>query len=101
MWIWLSHYIYCFQSLMLTNWSICTLPFVLFGFKFVQDIMLPLMVKNGRVSRAGNKDMLSPIDYVPAECAAWRFSMLNDSTGLSDKEIQSIRVPTLLVRNNL
>ena len=74
------------------------LPFLLFGFKFLQDIMLPLMVKNGRVSRAGNENMLSPIDYVPAECAAWRFSMLNDSTGLSDTEIQSIRVPTLLVQ---
>jgi len=66
-------------------------------YEVAQDIMLPLMVKNGRVSRAGNEDMLSPIDYVPAECAAWRFSMLNDSTGLSDKEIQSIRVPTLLL----
>ena len=59
--------------------------------------MLPLMVRKGRVSRAGNEDMLSPIDYVPAPCAAWRFSMLNDSTGLSDREVQEITVPTLLV----
>jgi hypothetical protein len=59
--------------------------------------MLPLMVRKGRVSRAGNEDMLSPIDYVPAQCAAWRFSMLNDSTGLSGREIQEIAVPTLLV----
>jgi hypothetical protein len=59
--------------------------------------MLPLMVRKGRVSRAGNEDMLSPIDYVPAQCAAWRFSMLNDSTGLSDRELKDIKVPTLLV----
>ena len=69
------------------------------GFDGLQDIMLPLMVRKGRVSRAGNEDMLSPIDYVPAQCAAWRFSMLNDSTGLSDREVQEIRVPTLLVRS--
>ncbi|KAG0591387.1 hypothetical protein KC19_1G171700 [Ceratodon purpureus] len=65
-------------------------------YQVAQDIMLPLMVRKGRVSRAGNEDMLSPIDYVPAQCAAWRFSMLNDSTGLSDREVQEIRVPTLL-----
>ena len=59
--------------------------------------MLPLMVRQGRVSRPGNEDMLSPIDYVPAQCAAWRFAMLNDSTGLSDREVQGITVPTLLV----
>lgn len=60
--------------------------------------MLPLMVRKHRVSRAGNEDMLSPIDYVPAQCAAWRFSMLNDSTGLSDSQVKDIKVPTLLVR---
>lgn len=59
--------------------------------------MLPLLVRKGRVSRAGNEDMFSPIDYVPAQCAAWRFSMLNDNSGLSDREIQGITVPTLLV----
>lgn len=59
--------------------------------------MLPLMVRKGRVSRTGNEDMLSPIDFVPAQCAAWRFSMLNDSFGLSDTEIQNITVPTILV----
>lgn len=66
-------------------------------YEVAQDIMLPLMVRKHRVSRAGNEDMLSPIDYVPAQCAAWRFSMLNDSTGLSDSEVKDIKVPTLLV----
>ncbi|KAG0579258.1 hypothetical protein KC19_4G086100 [Ceratodon purpureus] len=65
-------------------------------YQVAQDILLPLMVRKGRVSRTGNEDMLSPIDYVPARCAAWRFSMLNDNTGLSDSEIQGITVPTLL-----
>ncbi|KAG0563540.1 hypothetical protein KC19_8G039500 [Ceratodon purpureus] len=65
-------------------------------YQVAQDILLPLMVRKGRVSRTGNEDMLSPIDYVPARCAAWRFSMLNDNTGLSDSEIQGITVPTPL-----
>lgn len=65
-------------------------------YEIAQDIMLPLMVRKGRVSRTGNEDMLSPIDFVPAQCAAWRFSMLNDSFGLSDTEIQNITVPTIL-----
>lgn len=59
--------------------------------------MLPMMVKKNRVSKEENKDMLSPIDFVPTQCAAWRFSMLNDLIGLSDSEIQSIDIPTLLV----
>jgi hypothetical protein len=59
--------------------------------------MLPLMVKRNRVSIKGHETLLSPIDFVPAECGAWRFSMLNDSTGLSDVDIQSINMPTLLV----
>lgn len=63
----------------------------------MQDILLPLMVKRNRVSTLGNEDLLSPIDYVPAPCAAWRFSMLNDNSGLSDHDIKSITVPTLLV----
>jgi pimeloyl-ACP methyl ester carboxylesterase len=66
--------------------------------QLVLDILLPLMVKRNRVSTLGNEDLLSPIDYVPAPCAAWRFSMLNDNSGLSDHDIKSITVPTLLVR---
>ncbi|KAH9564058.1 hypothetical protein CY35_04G004500 [Sphagnum magellanicum] len=64
--------------------------------QLVLDILLPLMVKRNRVSTLGNEDLLSPIDYVPAPCAAWRFSMLNDNSGLSDHDIKSITVPTLL-----
>ncbi|CAK9251735.1 unnamed protein product [Sphagnum jensenii] len=60
------------------------------------DLMLPLMVKRNRVSIKFHETLLSPIDFVPAECGAWRFSMLNDSTGLSDVDIQSINMPTLL-----
>ncbi|KAH8963339.1 hypothetical protein BDL97_04G003500 [Sphagnum fallax] len=69
-------------------------PGPLYG--LAQDILLPLMVKRNRVSTLGNEDLLSPIDYVPAPCAAWRFSMLNDNSGLSDHDIKSITVPTLL-----
>lgn len=65
-------------------------------YQIAQDLMLPLMVKRNRVSIKDHETLLSPIDFVPAECGAWRFSMLNDSTGLSDVDIQSINMPTLL-----
>jgi pimeloyl-ACP methyl ester carboxylesterase len=65
-------------------------------YQIAQDLMLPLMVKRNWVSIKDHETLLSPIDFVPAECGAWRFSMLNDSTGLSDVDIQSINMPTLL-----
>ncbi|CAK9229154.1 unnamed protein product [Sphagnum troendelagicum] len=65
-------------------------------YQIAQDLMLPLMVKRNRVSIKDHETLLSPVDFVPAECGAWRFSMLNDSTGLSDVDIQSINMPTLL-----
>lgn len=65
---------------------------------YSQDILLPLLVKRNRVSKAGTGDFLSPMDFVPAACAAWRLSMLNDNSGLEDEEISRISMPTLLVR---
>ncbi|CAI5495039.1 unnamed protein product, partial [Closterium sp. Naga37s-1] len=81
-----------------------------------QDVALPLLVKRSRVqppataattSGVGGGGgggggeaslrVLSPIDYVPAACASWRLSLLNDQSGLSDAVLRSIHAPTLLV----
>ncbi|CAI5503173.1 unnamed protein product [Closterium sp. Naga37s-1] len=79
------------------------------------DVALPLLVKRSRVqppapaaagtsARAGGGEaslrVLSPIDYVPAACASWRLSLLNDQSGLSDAVLRSIRTPTLLVASS-
>ncbi|CAM6097309.1 unnamed protein product [Calypogeia fissa] len=66
-------------------------------YQVAQDILLPLLVKRNRVSKAGTEDFLSPIDFVPAACAAWRLSMLNDNSGLEDGDLSSITMPTLLI----
>lgn len=58
--------------------------------------MLPLLVKRNRVSADANKDLLSPIDYVPAACAAWRLQMLNEGTPTLE-ELAAITQPTMLV----
>ncbi|XP_024533756.1 acyltransferase-like protein At1g54570, chloroplastic isoform X1 [Selaginella moellendorffii] len=65
-------------------------------YEFAQNILLPLMVKRNRVSSTDD-DLLSPIDFVPAECAAFRLSMLNDQAELSDGELRSIQMPTLIL----
>ncbi|CAI5984724.1 unnamed protein product [Closterium sp. NIES-64] len=74
------------------------------------DVALPLLVKRSRVQPAAaaagtsvgggeaSLRVLSPIDYVPAACASWRLSLLNDQSGLSDAVLRSIHAPTLLVR---
>ncbi|CAI5486570.1 unnamed protein product [Closterium sp. Naga37s-1] len=74
-----------------------------------QDVALPLLVKRSRVQPAAaaagtsvgggeaSLRVLSPIDYVPAACASWRLSLLNDQSGLSDAVLRSIHAPTLLV----
>lgn len=59
--------------------------------------MLPLLVKRNRVSADANKDLLSPIDYVPAACAAWRLHMLNEGTP-SAEELANLKQPVMLVR---
>ncbi|BBN06382.1 hypothetical protein MPTK1_3g20640 [Marchantia polymorpha subsp. ruderalis] len=66
-------------------------------YELAQDILLPLMVKRNRVSTAGTEDFLSPVDFVPAACAAWRLAMLNDDSGLSDDELRVVSMPTLLL----
>ncbi|CAI5990238.1 unnamed protein product [Closterium sp. NIES-65] len=72
------------------------------------DVALPLLVKRSRVQPAAaaagtsvgggeaSLRVLSPIDYVPAACASWRLSLLNDQSGLSDAVLRSIHAPTLL-----
>eukprot|EP01018_Ginkgo_biloba_P015333 Gb_25176 [translate_table: standard] len=74
---------------------LATLPEIVY--KFAQDILLALMVKHNLVSRKGIEDILSPIDYVPADCAAWRFMLLNNDAGLLEDDIRSIYIPTLVV----
>ncbi|KAL2633848.1 hypothetical protein R1flu_005327 [Riccia fluitans] len=66
-------------------------------YELAQDILLPLLVKRNRVSTSGTEDFLSPLDFVPASCAAWRLAMLNDLTGLSDDDLRVVTMPTLLV----
>ncbi|GAQ85441.1 hypothetical protein KFL_002350160 [Klebsormidium nitens] len=64
-------------------------------YSFAQDVMLPLLVKRNRVSADANKDLLSPIDYVPAACAAWRLHMLNEGTP-STEELANLKQPVML-----
>eukprot|EP00897_Mesotaenium_endlicherianum_P009126 jgi/Mesen1/8241/ME000443S07389 len=66
-------------------------------YEFAQDILLPLLVKRNRVPRVDGQEPLSPVDYVPAACAAWRFSMLNDDSGLENADLASIPTPTLIL----
>eukprot|EP00850_Spirogloea_muscicola_P020586 SM000220S07065 [mRNA] locus=s220:160764:166670:- [translate_table: standard] len=70
-------------------------PDVFYG--TAQDVLLPLMVKRNRVSRTSNKDLLSPVDFVPSACAAWRLAMLNDEAGLEERDLAEIKTPTLLI----
>ena len=56
------------------------------------------MVNWDRVKLSAENKIFSPIDFVPAACASWRVSLLNDNTGLDDAAISSIKIPTLLVR---
>ncbi|GJP71321.1 hypothetical protein CLOP_g8635 [Closterium sp. NIES-67] len=91
-------------------------------YEFAQDVALPLLVKRSRVqppaaaassaaagggggSKGGGGGalslrVLSPIDYVPAACASWRLSLLNDQSGLSDGVLKSIHTPTLLIASS-
>lgn len=66
-------------------------------YKTAQDVLMPLMVNRDRVKLSDRRDIFSPVDLVPAACAAWRFSLLNDSTGLDNADISSIKIPTLLL----
>eukprot|EP00850_Spirogloea_muscicola_P017443 SM000150S01702 [mRNA] locus=s150:170806:176778:+ [translate_table: standard] len=70
-------------------------PDVLYG--TAQDVLLPLMVKRNRVSRTSNEDLLSPVDFVPSACAAWRLAMLNDEAGLEEQDLAEIKTSTLLI----
>ncbi|XP_059067699.1 phytyl ester synthase 2, chloroplastic [Cryptomeria japonica] len=62
-----------------------------------QHVGLALMVKYDLVSNRGIGDIGPPIDSLPADCAAWRFSMLNDDAGLSEDDIRSIDIPTIVI----
>lgn len=66
-------------------------------YEMAQDIVLPLLVKRNRVTSMLEEDMLSPVDYVPAPCASWRLSLLNDESGLEENQLSKIKTPTLLV----
>ncbi|KAL3693711.1 hypothetical protein R1sor_007362 [Riccia sorocarpa] len=66
-------------------------------YEIAQDIVLPLLVKRNRVSTSGTEEFLSPLDFVPAGCAAWRLAMLNDLTSLSDSDLRVVSMPTLLI----
>ncbi|KAH9310436.1 hypothetical protein KI387_025471, partial [Taxus chinensis] len=62
-----------------------------------KGVAVALMVKYDLVSKRGVEDILPPIDLLPADCAAWRLSLLNDDAGLSEDVIQSICIPTLVI----
>ncbi|KAI5081027.1 hypothetical protein GOP47_0004210, partial [Adiantum capillus-veneris] len=71
-----------------------------FLYKTAQDILLPLMVNWNRVRWSDYGDIFSPVDLVPAPCASWRLSLLNDNTDLDDTSLNSIHVPTLLLASS-
>ncbi|MCO5549045.1 hypothetical protein L7F22_002511 [Adiantum nelumboides] len=69
-------------------------------YKTAQDILLPLMVNRNRVRWSDYGDVFSPVDLVPAPCASWRLSLLNDNADLDDRSINAINVPTLLLASS-
>lgn len=62
-----------------------------------QRIAVSLMVRSDLISNRGIGDLHPFIDFLPADCVAWRFSMLNDDAGLSEDDIRSINIPTLVI----
>jgi hypothetical protein len=60
-----------------------------------QEVLYPFLTTKSRL-RADAGALLSPIDYVPAETASRRLSMMRDG-GVSDGDLQRVQCPVLAV----
>ncbi|KAH6557937.1 hypothetical protein KP509_1Z085700 [Ceratopteris richardii] len=69
-------------------------------YEIAQDILLPFMVNRDRIKWSDNGFTFSPVDFVPAPCASWRLSLLNDNSDLSESAVRSIKTATLLLASS-
>jgi len=60
-----------------------------------QEVLYPFLTNKSRL-RADAGELLSPIDYVPADTASWRLSMMRNGA-VSDEHLQRVQCPVLAV----
>jgi hypothetical protein len=60
-----------------------------------QEVLYPFLTNKSRL-RADAGALLSPIDYVPADTASWRLSMMRNGA-MPDEQLQRVQCPVLAV----
>eukprot|EP00899_Mesostigma_viride_P020826 jgi/Mesvir1/28745/Mv19713-RA.1 len=64
-------------------------------YRLAQDTLMPLMISRRRVL-ARDRDLLAPLDYLPAATASYRLSMLEEDA-VSDEILSAVTQPVLLL----